>query len=81
VTAGQVDRTEEPVGRRLLRGGAGGLLAGVVFAVATIVQGDPALAAGTASPTVGVLVRIRTSDARRDAAVHSPGRAPAQEGR
>jgi hypothetical protein len=61
--------------------GTGGKADMPLAMMATIVQGDPALAAGTASPTVGVLVRIRTSDARRDAAVHSPGRAPAQEGR
>jgi uncharacterized membrane protein YagU involved in acid resistance len=81
VAASQFNRSEEPVGRRLLRGAAGGVLAGAVFAgvtmwfahstgakanmplamMATIVQGDAALAAGTASPSVGVLVHLALS--------------------
>jgi uncharacterized membrane protein YagU involved in acid resistance len=78
VATSRFSGTEEPLVGRLLRGAAGGVLAGAVFAgatmwfahstggkadmplamMATIVQGDAAMAEGTASPTVGVLVHL-----------------------
>jgi uncharacterized membrane protein YagU involved in acid resistance len=78
MAATPLDRTEEPLTRRLLRGAVGGVAAGLVFAavtmwfadstggkaemplrmISTIVKGDAAMAAGTTSPAVGVVVHL-----------------------
>jgi uncharacterized membrane protein YagU involved in acid resistance len=78
VKTNQTSGTEEPVGRRLVRGAVGGVAAGMVFAavtmwfadstggkaemplrmISTIVKGDQAMAAGTTSPALGVVVHV-----------------------
>jgi uncharacterized membrane protein YagU involved in acid resistance len=74
----RIGGTEEPLGRRLVRGAIGGVAAGLVFAavtmwfahstggkaemplrmISTIVKGDQAMAAGTTSPVLGVVVHV-----------------------